>query len=797
MAYMDEGIQAESSVMTSAIPADTAWGGMRINIIPKDGGNVTSGTVFLGGSKGSWMSKNIDDYLRSRNVVTPKGVLRVQNFSATMGGPIKRDMLWFFVSARHMATDELIPNTPTHMYLPSGEELPGNSLLFVRDVLGRLVWQATPRNKLSAWWERTLKRRDMFGANVDPRNAEIWDTHPLHGGGSAKWTSTISAKLLLEATYALRQVRFTAFTKDGFIKTPGTPEWYSFTGHTDTALNKNYPSQNYLDGLCGLPYGCTAWGPANQRRNESEAGRYMTSLSYVTGTHNVKVGFHLSQGPDHQQYSRNGDLIVNYVNNVPSTVTVYNTPVRAKGFVDADLGIFVQDSWTMGRLTINPGIRANWFKAEMQATSMEAGRFAPDRYFEAQKDLPNWGPNWTPRLSAAYDVFGDGLTAVKASYSKYMAPWTSGYARRFANGTLLSENRNWYDADLIPGTSTRSGVVLPTNGDGIAQNNEIGPSSSANFGLRADRNPSPDMEDFYNWETTASVQHQLRTGVSVTASYFHRVYKNLHIVDRQQITNADYTSFTTKMPDFSNDPSLVGVLDPNEILTIYNLNPAKLSVFDRSQVDFNSTGQFSTTGQADTAYYNGFEMSGSARLPKFTVTAAWTMEHFISRACDYNDDPNGPTVSNLYDRGSVAQSGRFCDQSQFDIPFLHEFKLMGSYELPWAVQFGAVLQAYPGTERTITWAPAASVFPGGRTKSETLVLTEPGALYYPRWTQFDINFKKNWRLQNKQYSVQLDYFNVLNNNVVSAMNNSIGGSLGQVTGFLQGRLPRIAFQFKW
>ena len=44
------------------------------------------------------------------------------------------------------------------------------------------------------------------------------------------------------------------------------------------------------------------------------------------------------------------------------------------------------------------------------------------------------------------------------------------------------------------------------------------------------------------------------------------------------------------MPDFSNDPTLVGVLDPNEILTIYNLNTAKRGVYNSSQVDYNSTG---------------------------------------------------------------------------------------------------------------------------------------------------------------------------------------------------------------
>ena len=100
-------------------------------------------------------------------------------------------------------------------------------------------------------------------------------------------------------------------------------------------------------------------------------------------------------------YERNGDLVMNYVNNRPSTVTVYNTPILTRGWVDRDLGVYIQDSWTLGRLTLTPGIRAEWFKSGMQESTMPAGRFAPYREFAAQAGMPDWGPDWTPRFSAA------------------------------------------------------------------------------------------------------------------------------------------------------------------------------------------------------------------------------------------------------------------------------------------------------------------------------------------------------------------------------------------------------------
>ena len=405
------------------------------------------------------------------------------------------------------------------------------------------------------------------------------------------------------------------------------------------------------------------------------------------------------------------------MNGRPQTVTVYNTPVIRDTSVAYDLGVYVQDTWTIDRLTLNPGVRMQWFDSYARETSMGAGRWAPARFFEAQQDLPHWGLHWAPRFSAAYDLFGDGKTALKGSVSKYYYPRTNGWVSRYANSTQVTESRNWFDMDLVPGTSTISGAALPTNLDGIAQNNEIGPTSNPNFGRRSDRNPVDGLERTSNWEYTASIQQQLMAGVSVSAGYFHRTWRQLEVTDRTQITYADYTSFTTTMPDFSRDPTLIGVLDPNEILTIYNLNSAKRSVYGAPQVDYNSTGTFNTfvANEADQTWYDGLELSFNARLPKGTVFGGYTIERNVSRTCDNNDNPNGISGSDLYEGNTTSLGGRFCDQSQYDVPFTHEFKISGTYPLPYGIDFGAVLQAYPGAHRTITWQPPASLFPGGRT----------------------------------------------------------------------------------
>jgi hypothetical protein len=158
--------------MTSAIPADTSSGGMRLNLIPKDGGNIMSGSVFVGGTDGNWQSKNIDEKLESRGIRSANGVAHVQNFNGSLGGPVKKDVLWFFVSARHSSTDETVANVPEHIYLPDGTYIRSILNQYLRDGVLRYAWQVSPKNKFSGWFQRTWKKKGKdfgFGADAGRR----------------------------------------------------------------------------------------------------------------------------------------------------------------------------------------------------------------------------------------------------------------------------------------------------------------------------------------------------------------------------------------------------------------------------------------------------------------------------------------------------------------------------------------------------------------------------------------------------------------------------------------------------
>ena len=197
-AYNDDALAVEVSLQTAAVSAEVQAGGVRLNMIPKDGGNTVKFGGFLGGTAGNWQSNNIDDALRVRGLKQPNGVEHVQDFNVNIGGPIVRDRLWFFGTARHVSVNEKVANA----FYKTGE--PAIVDQYVRDALVRLTFQATPRNKVSAYFERIwkFKGHELNPGDEIERASGLRDpNHALYYVGQAKWTSTVSPRLLIELGY--------------------------------------------------------------------------------------------------------------------------------------------------------------------------------------------------------------------------------------------------------------------------------------------------------------------------------------------------------------------------------------------------------------------------------------------------------------------------------------------------------------------------------------------------------------------------------------------------------------------
>jgi hypothetical protein len=397
------------------------------------------------------------------------------------------------------------------------------------------------------------------------------------------------------------------------------------------------------------------------------------------------------------------------------------------------------------------------------AQESPAGRFVPARRFDEIENLPNWR-DVAPRFGAVYDLFDDGRTALKMHVGKYMRAFsTVGFAAVYNPMVIQSDRRNWSD----------------TNGDDIAQNNEIGPVNTPfNISGVSNRVPDPDIKRPYQWEYSAGVQRELRPGVSVSAGWVRRQFHRLFWTDNILVSHDDYTIVEIPNP-----------LGASELIPIYNLNRAKQGQVQ--QIDRNS--------DLNRRWYNGFDFGFTARVKGANLYGGTSIGRQITVNCQV-DDPN---------------SLRFCDQRELDIPYLTQFKLAGTVPLAYGIQVSGSWQGYPGVptgtarqdaeyDAGINRIPDPSlnanyvvdrfIIPTLTQSSVTVPLIVPGTKYLDRWNQIDLRFAKKFMFGRYRVQGQFDIFNLLNSSSVLSVVETYGGSLDRPSSILQGRLFAIGAQ---
>jgi hypothetical protein len=706
-------------------------------MIPKEGSNAVRSDGVAVFSNTHFQSQNVDADQRAHGVRAPAKIDKTWDYNATVGFPIMQDKLWWLSSVRFWGYNNFAPNALDK----SGKQIVDDNDL--RAWTNRGTLQINGKNKVSGMYDYLPKfrgHRDIELGTVSPEATVVQRT-PKSFDVQAKWTSTLTSKVLVEAGYS--------------------ENYYDYTLHyqpeVQTASEKPpYGDVSHLDIVTGRRT------VAATRDFEDIFPFYNLygASSYVTGSHAFRYGVQWGRGWIKSWRDANGDMVQRYSNGVPNSVQRWNFPIpEARSNLDYLIGVFVQDSWTLHRLTLNPGIRFEAIRGSVPAQSAPAGRFVPARQFDAIPDLPNW-KNWAPRFGAAYDLFGNGKTALKGSAGKYMQQEATGFAARYNPLAEGSDVVTWSDV----------------NGDDIAQDNELGAANNATLGVRRNIRPDPDMKRPYQILYNIGVQHQLLSRLSVSANYFRREYKNM--------------VYTTNLAVPLTAYDLVNLPDPRgngQTLPIYNLQRPFLG----------KVNELETTSPNNWRHYNGVDLTVNARgADGMSLAGGISVGRTISNTCDV-EDPN---------------QLRFCDQSQYDIPLRKTVKLTWSYPLPYGIRASGVFQTADGYNTSNPPAPLLAQNPDNHLRLYTYNITrvqlpslvqsnvsvfldEPGTSIMPRVTQLDFALSKSVQVKKVKLTPQVDVFNLLNANAVLNLRTVYGPTLGNPNTILSGRLVR--FQVKY
>lgn len=769
----------EVVVETSGVGADRETGGMQMNIIQRDGGNVFSGGMSYSYSGPSLESGNITDDLVGRNLRPTQvgGLKRYYDLGFALGGPLKRDRVWFFGAVRSGDNQQLQQGNYANkkqgtLFYEADQTRPAHTDQWSKDYTLRLTAQVGQKHKLVAAASVQPNCNCVFNLLAPtsgiPWAPEVSARHLYNPqiNGNLSWRLPATNQLLFETTFA-------------YLTVNQQTKRQANTGLdvmvTDVGMNYQYGSRALNLGTTGS----YIYVP----RSQVQPG---FTMSYVTGSHVFKTGTLLrlfdtgdaSRNVDPNQINQGRDYT--FRSGVPTNVRIWAVPYAWEE-TGRDYSFFVQDQWTIRNTTMNLGVRYNDTATSLPEVHLAAGYFVPARVLPAVKNQPHWR-NLNPRVGVAYDLFGNGRTAVKASLGRYNPALRSTTTNPAAAGISPSTNRTWNDAN---GNYVPDCDLLNPNANG-----ECGNWSDRTFGQSRipSRNAPDAVEGFnrqdFNWQGSASIQHELRQGVGLNVGYFRTWYGGFLVTDNLLIGPADHDQYCITAPTDSRLPN-----SGQQLCGLYDIKPAKFGLVD------SLVTQSSNYGDARSRVYNGVDVTVSARFAqRGQFSGGLSIGRIVDENCVVIDSPQQARPD-------------FCKSTP---PWSSgtQLKFLVVYPLPMDVMASVIYQNFAGIDNgpTITVTNAQIAPSLGRnlgqcgtaatcTATVTVPLVPTGQMFEPRLQQLDLRVSRTFRLDKLRMRGNLDVANIFNASNVLNLQRQYGPTYLNVLQIMGGRLVKVGAQF--
>ncbi len=736
--YFDYSSLEEVFLGTSGQSAEMPNPGVQSQFITKSGGNSFSGEGYLDWYNNSLQGSNIPAAVIARGIRAHSNEIdRYYDTAINFGGPIKKDKIWYFGTYR---TQFNAVAQPAFQFDKTFDTKLWNPVV-------KGTWQVNQKNKLIGYWQ--------WGQKVQPNRLPFGtysyaspDSTNLQNSGSwvykSEWNSTVTDKLYLEARYGDFGYYFPLLAN-------GTGDYF----WRDT-------------GLQILTGAHQRWQIDRDRKQLTAAATYF--VDSAMGSHTLKFGGEIlrEQAWEGFQQQFGGNIDHQYANGVSSAV-VFALPTAKKvgSLKDNDLGnltsrtaldvnsFFVNDTWTLGRVTVNAGVRFDQYKGwlpEQEQLAATVGPVSVAALTFAETDQYTWNL-FAPRIGAVYDLTGDGKTVLKANYGFF---WHS-------PGVGVGAGAN-------PNTTAKSGTYVwnDLNGDRRWQPGEEGARTAVS--LAGTVGIDPNIKAPKTHETSVWLERQLTETMGVRGGFVYKTQDDLiatYIPGRSILNNAYSVPFT--FVDVGVD-AVRGTADDKN-LTLYGMPSGAAANFSLNNVVMNvpRAENFKTVELSlNRRYSNKWSAS---------IGASYTL---IS---DYPEGfPVNPNQAGLENRTNWS------------------LKATGSYDAPFGIRLSPVLRHQSGTHfaRTIS-VPASAATPFG------LVL--PGSTIYAEaadanredniWV-FDVRAEKTVNFGSRTRArLFVDFFNISNSHASETITRTTGVNYLRPAAILAPFTTRLGVRFLW
>jgi hypothetical protein len=736
--YLPYDAFQEIQVSSQSHSAEISTPGVHLNIVTKSGTNQFHGMAAYYFEDGGWQGDNIDQDLIDAGVEEGDEFKEYNDYSLSLGGPIIRDKLTFFI--HHSVQEPAV--YPIGFYMPDGSR--GVDITTLTHYVAKLDWQITNASRLTG--------NVKWGSKFRPWRNSI--AYERQGPGTLKsqdsatsipqvhFSTLFSDRAFLDASYGQMNMDF-PMAPDA--NNQGGTSMYEYRTTWDDA-----PLDDWVYGYNQSYYYYSGYLRDRQQANVNFS--YFLD-GWIGGDHELKGGldwFDFTSTTDEYSF---GGLRQGYRYGDPYNIRVENHPQHVI-YSEQSLGFFIQDTATFGKWTVNFGLRGDQWEVYLPA---QQGLDTPhcDHFggtfpqfcaedYPAQRDLVNVF-NVAPRLGVVWDVTGTGRTALKASFGRYYHNYGNWLANFVNPNSYIYFYTRWED----------------TNGDNAWQPGEEDPDPYAIYTASAN-SIDPNLKQPYTDEITISIDHRLTNDLALSAYYTSRKEKDLaedmdiskpyDVWSPVTFTDPDVGDYTV----FNLDEDYVGV--PTEW---YVTNPAMLDgkPFENSYDAFTVklTKRFSNNWHMMTSY-------------TYSKTMGWRTDA-ADMASSVGDSPN----DDLYAYGRPF----------YDRP--HLLKLAGSYTFNFGFNIGTFIRYQSGEPYARTIESQERMNQGW----EVVRFEERGAQRLDSVMTVDLRLAQRFTLGPTELEVMLDGFNLTNANTVLDMGYEVHGSYGDVYQILPPRIFRI------
>lgn len=742
--YYDYTAFEEVQVKAVGNDAETALPGTNFVGIVKSGGNEFHGTFLASGQNARLQSNNIDDALRAQGITEGNPLSHYWDLGADLGGPIMRDKFWFYAAYRAQRVVNRVLGYsktagPDGIYGTPDDEL-GDDRTDLRNYTAKLSFQPGRRYRLIGFYQ--LNEKDQPEREADrfrPRESTQQAVFP-----PSAWKVEIQGTPSDSIIYNVRFGRhgFTGYRRP--IRGVTEPTRFDRDTGRYTGVNENLFERTRI-------------------RWQSQGSISFFPKAFLGGDHAFKAGYAIaSEFLGWYRANRpSGNYLLTYDrvggrSFQPVEITTYNLPLNQNsGNRMTDYSAYVKDTWTLGRVTANLGLRWERYHSFLEEQTKPQGVFGESGTFPALDVL-----TWTavaPRVGLSWDIGGNGRTVLKGTYGWYNYTMGDDFAEQFNKNGYVRTTYRWRDPDgnndYTPGE-----VNLDPNGPDFLR-------------LAGPRNNilNPDLKQPRTHEVSIGFERELAANFSAKALYVYKRQSHLYEFVNVLRPYSAYNIAVTRR-----DPGPDGVLgtpDDASSVTMYDYDPAFRGAA------FVAFKPLNREGRDDS--YQTIELTLNKRTSR-----NWDMITSFSATKNHRWLVGVPQSPND-------------EFFPLDSTWNWQLKVLGSYVWKYQIRTSAFFQHVSGDpgQRTYVFRQADPDrgLPLRQLGTVTLRLEPFGARREPNLNVLNLRASKTLALGNRvRMTLDVDVFNALNANDAAQIRYVSGPSFGAITQILPPRTGRFS-----